>query len=223
MPVTDDVRKFFASNPLFSVLPVDEVDRLAARVQRKTLERGQRAYGEGERAHVTWVLRDGQMKITKTAFDGRPLTIEMIMPGEVFGCVGCLENGAYPCEAVASSAASVLAIPTEDFLSLLERFPKFARGVYLEMGRRAREAQKMRTLGLESVEKRVANVLLWLSGKFGNVLPFTRQAIAEMAGTTPESTIRTLILLRRKGVIKTAWKKITLAKPAELRKMTEPI
>ncbi len=218
-----ETKKFLSTITPFSILPDVELDRLSHFVFKRTVEPGEKVFAEGDKAHVTWVVQTGQMKITKMAFDGKPLTVEMIRPGEVFGCVGCIDSGFYPCEATASLTAVVIGIPTQDFLSLVERYPKFARGVYMEMGARVREAQNMRTLALHSVEKRIAGVLLWLRGKFGDTLPFTRQSIAEMANTTPESTIRTMIHLRKKGYIKTAWKKIILQKPDELKTLLEEI
>jgi CRP-like cAMP-binding protein len=216
-----ETKKFLASIPLFGLLPDVELDRLARFVFKKAVDSGQRVFGEGEKAHVTWVVQTGQMKITKSAFDGKPLTVEMIRPGEIFGCVGCIDSGFYPCEATAAVGSTVIGVPTQDFLSLLEKYPKFARGVYMEMGARVREAQNLRTLAMESVEKRLAGVLLWLQSKFGDTLPFTRQSLAEMANTTPESTIRTLIIFRKRGFIKTAWKKIILQKPQELKALLE--
>lgn len=216
-----ETRKFLSKLPLFGLLPEEELSRLSAVAYKKTIEPGSKVYTEGENAHVTWVVHSGQMKITKMAFDGKPLTIEMILPGEIFGCVGCVDSGFYPCEATAATSATVIGIPTKEFLSLVERYSKFAKTVYMEMGSRVREAQNLRTLALESVEKRVAGVLLWLRGKFGDVLPFTRQSIAEMASTTPESTIRTLIQFRKRGLIRTAWKKVVLRKPSELKSLLE--
>ena len=91
------------------------------------------------------------------------------------------------------------------------------------MSRRLREAQSFRTLGAETVEKRIAGVLLWLVGKFGSDLPFTRQSIAEMANTTPESAIRTLIDFRRRGLIVTGWKRIAMRNSKGLRELLEGV
>jgi CRP/FNR family transcriptional regulator, cyclic AMP receptor protein len=216
-----EIERLLAASPVFGTLPPDEIHRLAVTSQKKTIPSEQKVYAEGERAHVTWVVKDGKMKISKWSFEGKPMTVEMILPGGIFGCVGCLDNGFYPCEATAAAPSTVVGIPTQDFLALLEKYPKFAKSVYLEMSQRMREAQDLRVLAMESVEKRIAGVLLWLWGKFGNVLPFTRQSVAEMANTTPESAVRTLIEFRKRGWIKTAWKKITLVKPTDLKALLE--
>jgi CRP/FNR family transcriptional regulator, nitrogen oxide reductase regulator len=53
------------------------------------------------------------------------------------------------------------------------------------------------------VEKRLLKVLLTLYQKFGGTLDFTSNELAELAGTTTESTLRVMARLRRSGVIQT--------------------
>lgn len=218
----DTLRFLSGTNP-FSALPAQELQRLVEIADRRSVPKGQRLYAEGDQAGQTYVVLEGQVQITRTSSDGKPLTIEVLKPGELFGCVGCAAAGEYPCEATAGTSATVASFPMGVVTQLLERHPAFSRALYWDMSRRMREAQKLRTLGAESVEKRIAGVLLWLEGKFGPHLPFTRQAIAEMASTTPESAIRTLIEFRRRGFITTGWKKITLQKAAALRELLESL
>ncbi len=214
-----DLARFFIETAPFSALPPEEAIRLAALAQPRTVARGGRIYAEGDEAARTYLVVQGQIQITRSSSEGKPWTIEVLGPGEMFGCVGCVAKGTYPCAAAAGDEVTVAAFPLSIVAGYLEKFPAFSRALYWDMSRRLREAQKWRTLGAESVERRIAGVLLWLESKFGPTLPFTRQSIAEMASTTPESAIRALILFRRRGYIKTGWKKITLQKPAALREM----
>jgi CRP/FNR family cyclic AMP-dependent transcriptional regulator len=218
-----DTRKFLSETTPFSALPPAEISVLAEMVQKRSVLKGERFYGEGDEAANTYVIMEGQMQITRASSDGKPWTIEVLRAGEIFGCVGCVAAGQYPCGAAAGSDVTVVSLPLVVVNRLLEKYPAFGRALYLDMSRRMREAQKLRTLGAESVEKRIAGVLLWLQAKFGTHLPFTRQAIAEMASTTPESAIRALIQFRQRGYIKTGWKSITLHKPTALRELLEGV
>lgn len=218
-----DTQRFLSQTNPFNALPPVELQRLAAVADRRSVPKGQRLYAEGDQAGQTYVVLEGQVQITRTSSDGKPLTIEILKPGELFGCVGCAAAGEYPCEATAGTAVTVASFPMGVVTQLLERHPAFSRALYWDMSRRMREAQKLRTLGVETVEKRIAGVLLWLEGKFGRQLPFTRQAIADMASTTPESAIRTLIHFRRQGFITTGWKKINLQNPGALRELLESV
>lgn len=218
-----DLRRFFFETTPFSALPAEEIARLAESAQKRSVPQGERLYAEGDDASTTYAVMDGQVQISRTSSDGKPWTIEVLRPGEIFGCVGCVSKGEYPCGAVAGSDLTVVSLPITVVAHLLEKYPGFGRALYWDMSRRMREAQKLRTLGTESVEKRIAGVLLWLEGKFGPTLPFTRQAIAEMASTTPESAIRALIHFRRRGFIKTGWKRITLEKSTALRDLLDGV
>lgn len=214
-----DIVRFFIETAPFNALAPDEAVRLAGLALKRTVARGERVYAEGDVAVRTYVVLEGQVYITRASSEGKPWTIEMLGPGEMFGCVGCAAQGTYPCGAIAGDEVTVASFPLSTMTDYLGKFPAFSRALYWDMSRRLRDAQKWRTLGAEPVERRIAGVLLWLEGKFGSTLPFTRQAIAEMASTTPESAIRALILFRRRGYIKTGWKKITLHKPEALREM----
>ncbi len=62
----------------------------------------------------------------------------------------------------------------------------------------------------ERVEQRIAGILVMLSSKFGPELPFTRQEIADMAGTTIETTIRVMTRFKENSIIKSARGRITV-------------
>jgi CRP/FNR family transcriptional regulator len=79
------------------------------------------------------------------------------------------------------------------------------------LGGRLREAvSRLRDLAGERVEQRIAGILLMLNDKLGPELPFTRQDIADMSGTTVETAIRTMSRLTEDGVIRSARGKITV-------------
>jgi CRP-like cAMP-binding protein len=59
-----------------------------------------------------------------------------------------------------------------------------------------------------------------LSSKMGNELPFTRQEIADMTGTTIETTIRMLSRLKSGGVIRSARGKIFIADETKLKALS---
>jgi CRP-like cAMP-binding protein len=66
------------------------------------------------------------------------------------------------------------------------------------------------------VEQRLLKVLLTLYRKFGKTLDFTSIELAEMAGTTTESTLRVMARLRQSGIILTRRGQIQILKAASL-------
>jgi len=90
------------------------------------------------------------------------------------------------------------------------------------LGGRLRDAQgRLRDLAGERVEQRLASVLLMLSTKLGLTLPFTRQEIANMVGTTTETAIRVMSYLKDRGIISSVRGKVIILDEEKLRLLGE--
>jgi len=73
------------------------------------------------------------------------------------------------------------------------------------------------------VEKRILHVLVNLVSEFGNTIPLTRREIAEMAGTTVETSIRTFSRLEEEGLVSTSRGRIMVKDGQKLRDRIEEI
>jgi CRP/FNR family transcriptional regulator len=82
-------------------------------------------------------------------------------------------------------------------------------------------SDRLRDLASERVEQRIARVLLMLSSRLGSQLPFTRQDIADMAGTTTETAIRFLSSLNTRKITRSARGKIIILDALKLRLLAE--
>jgi CRP/FNR family transcriptional regulator, nitrogen oxide reductase regulator len=90
------------------------------------------------------------------------------------------------------------------------------------LGERLRDAQgRLRDFAGERVEQRLASVLLMLAAKIGPTLPFTRQEIADMAGTTTETAIRVMSILKDRNIIRSTRGKVTIIDEQKLRLLSE--
>ncbi len=153
---------------------------------------------------------------------GREFVVAFFGPGDVFGEVAAFEDKPYPASAQATEPASVLAVNKEGFARFLAGNPQVALKIINMLGGRLRDAlARLRDLAGERVEQRIAGILLMLSSKFGPDLPFTRQEIADMAGTTIETTIRVMARLKESCVIKSARGRITVLDKNSLRAVSE--
>ena len=95
-------------------------------------------------------------------------------------------------------------------------------GIIGVLGGRLREAQgRLSDFAGERVEQRLARTLLMLSSKLGSSLPFTKQEIADMAGTTTETAIRVMSRLKQGGIIRSARGKVIILDEAKLRLLSE--
>jgi CRP/FNR family transcriptional regulator len=140
----------------------------------------------------------------------------------MFGEVAVFENKPYPASAQAVARTKVLEIKREDFLSFLAQRPQVALRIINVLGGRLRESQsRLRDLAGERVEQRLASLLLMLSAKLGSTLPFTRQELADMAGTTIETTIRFMSRLKDRGIVRSTRGKVVILNEVKLRLLSE--
>ncbi len=214
--------KILKQAPIFTDLTDGELNELAGLSIERSFPAGEFIFWEGDAPDWFYLVADGQVKVLKHASSGKEFIIAFFGPGEMFGEVAVFENKPYPASAQAESATRVLGLNKKDFLSFLTRRPQMALRIISVLSGRLREAQaRLRDLAGERVEQRLARTLLMLSSKLGATLPFTRQEIADMSGTTTETAIRVLSRLKDGGIIRSARGKIVVLNETKLRLLSE--
>jgi CRP/FNR family transcriptional regulator len=100
------------------------------------------------------------------------------------------------------------------------------------LGERVREfSDTLKNIALERVESRIAALLIKLAEKTGEktaagsieiTMRLTKQDIAEMVGTTVETTIRVMSRFRKSGYLKDVEGKIVITDLAALKSIVNP-
>ena len=140
----------------------------------------------------------------------------------MFGEVAVFEDRSYPASAQAAVDTRILGIKKELFLSFLGNHPQVALSIISVLGGRLRDAQsRLKDMVGERVEQRLARTMLMLALKMGSTLPYTRQELADMSGTTTESAIRVTSRLKEREIIKTVRGKITILDETKLTLLSE--
>ncbi len=207
---------------IFSSLNDDELGELANLASERSFMSNEFVFWDGDTPDWFYIVAEGKVKVLKHSSSGREFIIAFFGPGEMFGEVAVFENKPYPASAQAVAQTRVVGIKKEDFLSFLANRPQVALRIINVLGGRLRDAQsRLRDLAGERVEQRLAGVLLMLSAKLGLTLPFTRQDIAEMAGTTTETAIRVMSHLKDRGIIRSARGKVIILNEEKLRLLSE--
>lgn len=212
---------FLASLPVFKQLPEGSLERLSQALRLRSYSKGEAVFHDTDAPESVYLLKSGLVKAVKYSPREEPVIMELIAPGGFFGMIAVLERKPYPVTAVCVHDSEVYRIGVADFEDLMKRHPDFSREVYQEIGRHLRHGQDLRALAKESAEKRIAYIVWMLSGLVGKDLPVLREDIAEMAGTTEETAIRALIALRKKKLISSRWKSITVLQPERLKALSE--
>jgi len=167
-------------------------------------------FGEGEPPEWFYVVASGKVKITKTSQDGKEIILEVISPNDIFGGVAVLRNFPYPASAVAMEDTETLKISRKNLMRLVDRFPNLMYRIALQLGDRMKSSyDSLKNIALERVEARIAALLLKLSDKAGKPGPggitidmrLTKQYVADMVGTTVETSIRTFSRFKKQGMV----------------------
>jgi len=204
--------------PIYAGLNDQELEALATIAVERSFTTGEYIFWDDDASDWLYTVATGQVKVVKYSSLGKEFIIAFFGPGEILGEVAIFENRPYPASAVAVAPTRLLAIARQDFLDFLENRPEVSLKIIGILGGRLRDAQgRLRDLAGERVEQRLARILLMLVDKIGPSLPFTRQEVADMAGTTTETTIRTLSGLKERGIIGSARGRIHILDPEKLR------
>ena len=151
--------------------------------------------------------------------DGRASTTCVMTPGETFCCLSTLDRKAYPVDAIAAVDSTLVRVPLEMFHQAMAKSREFASQTLCLFCDRLRQVEHKSCTAYEPAEKRIAQVLLTLQKKFGETIPLTRHELAELAGTTHETAIRTLSRFKQQGWIRSVRGKTTIVHPKHLSEL----
>lgn len=209
---------FLASTQPFRGLPEAELKAILSRAKEVRFSRGESIFNEGDPAQSVWVLREGRVQILKYASNGRPLAIESLGPGEIFGTL-CRLNDAdlgsssvYPCTAMAAGKVAAIKMPDSTFMACFRKNLCFSQGVCNLCVKRLKEFQGLRCFAQEPAPMRVATLLLRLQQSHGDSISFTKRELAELSGISTETAIRLLSSFERKGWLLSRYRSILIKK-----------
>lgn len=207
---------------IFGGLSDDELTELASLTSIRKLASGEFIFWDGDAPEWFYIIAEGKIKVLKHSSQGKEFIIAFFSPGEMFGEVAVFENKPYPASAQAVIETAVLGIKRQDFLTFLAHRPEVTLHIINILGGRLRDAQeRLRDLAGERVEQRLSRILLMLSARLGTTLPFTRQEIADMTGTTTETAIRFMSQLKDRGIVQSTRGKTVILDEVKLRLLSE--
>jgi CRP-like cAMP-binding protein len=201
-----------AQIPLFQRVSAEDRQRLVNVSDVRVYERGEHVFHEGDASDFFVVVVTGRVKVSKRTPAGGDLILEMFGPGGLLGAVAVYESRAYPASAEALESTSCLRIPRPAFFTLLEQHPSLVRGLLSSLSLRMVElTNRLAELTGGRLEVRFARLFLKLADQLGRAkdgttfipLTLSRQDLADLTGTTIETTIRIMSRWNKDGVVKT--------------------
>lgn len=198
---------------LFRRLKPEDRQRLAAVSVLRRFRRGEPLFSEGDPSDAFYTVVEGRVKVFKTTAEGKDLILELFGPGDPIGAVAVYEERPYPASAVAIEETVCILVPRRHFFRLLEEHPSLVRGLLLALTWRLVElTDRLAELTGGKMEPRFARLFLKLADEEGLPSPdgvriplaLSRQELADLAGTTIETTIRIMSRWGKRGLVETA-------------------
>lgn len=209
----------------------EEVQLIARMGIQRSIEEGAFFFMQGDPAEYLYIMLTGRAKLCQIAPDGQQVNLRTLNPKQLFGAVGAVDPQAtYPACAQALEDSSAIAICSAEFRKLLEEHQHLSFGLMKLMTGYISEMQnRYREMATEKVEQRIARVLLRLAGQTGKrveegvliELSFSRQDLAEMAGTTLFTVSRVLSAWEKQKLIATGRERVMLTNPHAVMRLAE--
>lgn len=210
--------------PLFSELSTEEVERISRVAVPRTYPKGVRVFHEGDRSDACYIVRAGDLRVTREHPDGRAIALATLGPGDIFGELAMLDGEARSASVEALSDCELLALPAADVRGLLQGSTEITVKLVVALTRRLREAnERVARQSFQTVPSRVAGVLSQLiaeeaplEGRDGVTIRMNQADLAQLAGTSRESVSRFLAVLERAGVVRVGRGRVTVVEPRRL-------
>lgn len=202
---------------IFSALKPGELEQVAQNKCGNIYKKDQVIFYEGHIATGMYCINNGRIKIYKTNHDGKQQIIRLAKDGDVIGYASMITGEAYSCSAEALEDAKVCFIPKNVFLGVIQSSSDLFMKLIQLLSRDMKETEsRFVNMAQNSVRERLAEALLMLKEFCGHDdlqglnIALSRQDIANIVGTSTESTIRLLADFKDEKLIDFIGKKIKI-------------
>lgn len=209
--------------PLFRGLSPAVREEVRARLVSRTCTPRETIFAPDDPADMVCWIDEGRVKIYRVSADGRELTFRHLHSGDLFGeeCMAPREcRRAY----AQSLEPTVLhCMSATDFRELLSQEVEFTLAVTMHSCQRAREVESIFSETVfRPVRGRIAAGLLRLyqqNSPEEQAIRITHQEVANLVGSTRETTTSVLHSFREAGVLEMANRRVTVLNPDALRQL----
>lgn len=173
-------------------------------------KRGQTVFYTGNSPSGLYCVNSGVIRLENSSQQGHNHILRVIPRGGILGYRSLFAEEAYEASAVVHEDAEICLIPKHAISELIQKHPEIALKFLAHVSKELRNAEH-RLCGLtdKNASERTAEALLFLKEKFANQ-SWTRKDIAEWAGTTPETVMRTLATFEDEGILSQKGRKIEI-------------
>ncbi len=210
---------------LLDTLSDADVKELGALCHIRIIERGAPVYGSGQASDTVYYVESGTIKLCRVAEDQREVNVGVVGPGELFGELAMADEAFRSDAAVVLEDAVVCGFDSREFEKFLHGHPRLALRVTKLIGERLSDVEsRIQDILFKDVRTRLAHTMAHLAVKFGEDVPrgrrialrLTQSDLAQLIGSTRETTSTAFNEFRRDGRVETDGQFIVVRDPESL-------
>jgi CRP-like cAMP-binding protein len=211
--------------PLFTDLTESELALIADRVTLQRFGAGEIIFSEGDLCRELLIVKEGSVKLLKTAANGRQQLLSVERAGNALSEISVFDGNPYPATAETTADTTLLRLEGEHFRKICLRHPAVALKVIKVLGHRLRHMSSLvEDLSFSTVRGRLVAYLAKLAREEGRRTPKgiefdlveNNEQLAARLGTVRELVSRNLGRLHNQGLIHMSRRKVMVPDPAAL-------
>ncbi len=203
---------------------------LATLGRRRHVDAGTTLFVEGDIGGSVIIVHSGHVKVFATSANGHERVLAVRGPGDVLGDLSAIDGHPRSASGMTVDEAEVQIVRADEFREYLAENPGAALALLHVVIERMRDSDRLRVeFGALDATARVAMRLVELAETVGEpsghgirlTVPLTQDDLAAWIAASREAVARALASLRKRGLIETARREITVIDLAGLRDATE--
>lgn len=200
-------------------LLAEDIERLAGICRPQRPPSGTVLLQAGDEVHDVYVVQTGGVELRAQGRGGRQV-VGLVRPGDVVGDIPLFCEQPMPFQAVALPGTAVLRLGRDELVALLQASPSLSLRWVTSMAKRLEQTQhRLLSLLTKDLAGQVATLLLDECGQHSEgpaVAALSHKAIGQMVGARRPSVSRVIDQLRRRGLVDSRYRSITVIDPAGL-------
>lgn len=218
-------RRFLQKVDIFRDLTPEAMHAIETTTVMVTCEPGRVFYRADDPAEVLFILKKGEVAISRTTEEGKRLITTTVHAGTIFGEMPFLGQRLQHAQAEALTESVICVMSRRDVDELLARHPCIALRIVEVLSSRLDAAEtRLEEMAFRGLRERLACLLLQVATERdwrgrSVVVGLTHQHFAELLGTYRETVSAALTAFRDDGLIQTGRKRIAILRPDTLQEI----
>ena len=214
--------------PLFSGISSADCKEIISAAHLKEFSRRQTIFFQGDPIRQILLLTSGCVKITQVGPNGTEVILRLSGPGELVGATRLCLQGNHCSTAQALQSSTALVWDAAVFEAVSKRFPILRRNTVRILEERLQELEeRFREISTQKVAPRLGREIVRLLGQVGRrvngyvEITLSREALAQLTGTTLFTVSRLLSQWEQQGVVSTGRETVRVQNLAGLLRLSE--